>query len=337
MSPGGGHTMRTFLTGATGYLGGELLRELHARGHDLTVLVRSPQGAAGFPAGVRAVTGSVEEPASYEGALAGHDVFVHAAAMVKMWARDRREFDRVNVEGTENAIRAAAGAGTPKFVHVSSFIALGPSNGAPLKEDDPRRTETCHNDYERTKVLADRAVRRHIEAGEPVYAVYPGVLYGPGRLTAGNIVARSIIPLLNGRMPFGLAIKAWSYAFVGDVVAGLATIIEGEPPSRRYILGGDNRTGAEFYHALHQASGKKPPRCNIPLGVAAVTGYGEYLLAQLFGRQPTMLTHEVARIYGRSWTYDSSRAIRELGYRITPLEEGLVRLVAWLRQAGHLR
>ena len=329
--------MRIFLTGGTGFLGGEILRELLRRGHEVTALARSPQRAAGLPAGARAAQGSIESPESYRAALRGHDVLVHAAALVKMWARDRSVFDRINVEGTENAIRAAADAGVRKTVYVSSFMALGPSDGAPLKEDDPRRTPECHNDYERTKHLADRLARRFIEQGQPLTIVYPGVIYGPGGLTDGNLVARNIIPFLNGRMPFGMDIQAWSYAFVGDVVRGLATIVETDPPSRRYILGGDNRPGDEFYRALEGASGRKPPRFNIPSGVAALAGYAEYLLAEISGREPRMLTHEVARVYGRSWTYDSGRAMRELGYTITPLEEGLRRLVAWLRQEGHVR
>jgi farnesol dehydrogenase len=329
--------MRIFLTGATGFLGHELLQGLHARNHEITALVRSPERAAGFPAGVRRVQGSIEKPESYRRALAGHDVLVHAAALVKMWRRDRRDFDRVNVEGTEKAIRAASDAGLRKIVYVSSFIALGPSNGAPLQEDDARRASAFHNDYERTKHLADQAARRFIEKGYPLYVIYPGVIYGPGNLTDGNLVARNIIPFLNGRMPFGISIKDWSYAFVQDVVQGFVKVIEGQPPSRRYILGGDNRSGEEFYETIHEVTGKRPPRWNIPLGVAAAAGYGEYLLAEMFGREPRLLTHQVARVYGRSWTYDSSRAMRELGYTITPLKEGLSRLVAWLKKTGHVR
>jgi farnesol dehydrogenase len=329
--------MQIFLTGATGFLGHEILEALRSRKHGMTALVRSRESAAALPPGVRSVVGAVERPESYRPALQGHDALVHVAALVKMWARDRRDFDRVNVEGTTTLLRSARDAGIGKLVYASSFIALGPSDGAPLTEDDARRTETCHNDYERTKLLADRAARRLIAEGFPLYVLYPGVIYGPGNLTDGNLVARNIIPFLNGRMPFGVAIQAWSYAFIQDVVQGFVRVVEGAPPSRRYILGGDNRTGADFYQALHEVTGRKPPRWNIPLGAAFAAGCGEYLLAELFGRQPRLLTHEVARIYRRSWTYDSSRAIRELGYAITPLTEGLDRLVAWLKSTGHVR
>jgi len=329
--------MRIFITGATGFLGHEVLRALHARRHALTALVRVPEAAATLPAGVDPVVGAVERPETYRAALQGQDAVVHAAALVKMWVRDRAEFDLVNVAGTERLVRAAADARVGKVVYTSSFIALGPSNGRPLREDDPRRTAEVHNDYERTKVIADVTVRRLIAEGHPLFVLYPGVIYGPGNLTDGNLVARNIIPVLNGTMPFGMSILAWSYAYIDDVVQGFVKVIEETPPSRRYILGGDNRSGPEFYAALQAASGRKPPAFNIPLGLAAAAGYGEYLLAQLFGRPPKMLTHEVVRIYRKSWTYDSARAAAEIGYTVTPLEEGLRRLVAWLRKTGRVR
>lgn len=329
--------MKIFLTGGTGFLGHELLRALHARKHAITALIRAPVAAATLPAGVEPVVGAVERPETYRAALQGQDAVVHAAALVKMWARDRSEFDRVNVGGTERLVRAAADARVAKIVYTSSFIALGPSNGRPLREDDPRRTPEVHNDYERTKVLADETARRLIAEGLPLFVLYPGVIYGPGNLTDGNLVARNVIPVLNGTMPFGMSILGWSYAYIDDVVAGFVKVIEGTPPSRRYILGGDNRTGPEFYAALEKASGRKPPAFNIPLGLAAAAGYGESLMARLFGRPPKLLTHEVARIYRRAWTYDSARAAAEIGYTITPLEEGLRRLVEWLRKTGKVR
>jgi farnesol dehydrogenase len=329
--------MRIFLTGATGFLGHEVLRGLQARRHDLTALVRQPEAAATLPAGVQPVVGAVERPETYRAALAGHDAVVHAAALVKMWARDRSEFDRVNVSGTERLVRAAADAKVPKIVYTSSFIALGPSNGRPLREDDPRRVRDPHNDYERTKMVADELARKLVAEGHPLFVLYPGVIYGPGRMTDGNLVARNVIEILKGTMPFGMALQAWSYAYVDDVVAGFVKVVETTPASRRYILGGDNRTGPEFYQALAAASGKRAPRFNIPFPLASAAGWGEYALAQVFGRSPRLLTHEVVRIYRRAWAYDSSRATTDLGYTITPLEEGLRRLVDWLRKTGRVR
>ena len=326
--------MNIFLTGATGYLGQEVLKALLSRNHRIGALVRSPQRASNLPAGVTSVQGTIENPDSYRGMLRGYEVFVHMAALVKMWVRDRKDFDRINVEALRNAVQLSADAGVKKFVYTSSFIALGPSNGEPLSELHSRRSDHFHNDYERTKYLGDQVARKFVQEGYPLYILYPGVIYGPGNLTDGNIIAKNVIPFLNGKMPFGLGIKTWSYAFIRDVVDAFVKVIEQDPPSHRYILGGDNQDGPSFYHALYEATGKKPPVMNIPMSLAAVAGYCEYLLAQLFGREPSLMTHEVVGIYKHSWTYSSSLAIRELGYRITPLKEGLIQMVSWLKNAG---
>lgn len=328
--------MRIFLTGGSGFLGGQLVRTMAARGHQLTLLVRNP-AAYTPPPGARVVCGSVEKTESYRPELPGHDGFVHVAALVKMWVRDRSMFDRTNVEATEQAILAASDAKIPKFVYASSFMALGPSDGEPIRENDRRRSMHFHNDYERTKYLADQMVRGYIDKGYPVYALYPGVIYGPGALTAGNIVAKSILPFLKGRLPFGVPIRSWSYSYVEDVVDGFVKTIEGKPPSRRYILGGDNKDGAEFYRALSEASGKKPPAINLPLPLARIAGYSEYLLAVLFGREPSLLTHEVVNVYEHSWAYDSTLACTELGYQIRPLKEGLASMIAWMKNTGLIR
>lgn len=322
------------MTGATGFMGGELLRELHLRGHEITALLRSPLKAKGIPANVTLVPGAVENLDAYRNALKGQDAFVHVAALVKMWSRRSSDFDRVNVEATENAIRAAAGAGIGKFVYASSFMALGPSNGNPITEQDARRVTVVHNDYERTKFLGDQAARKLIEEGYPVTILYPGIIYGPGNLTDGNIVAKNLIPFLNGRMPFGLPIKSWSYVCVKDVVQGFIKVIEGAPPSRRYILGGDNHSGESFYNTIYEITGKKPPAVNIPFPIAKLAGYGEYALALVFGREPKLLTHQVVEIYKHSWAYESTLAQKELAYRITPLKEGLIEMIGWLKNTG---
>jgi NAD+-dependent farnesol dehydrogenase len=328
--------MNIFITGATGFLGQQVLSALHARNHMLTALVRSPD-KAGFPEKVRVVQGTVENTNSYKPHLKGHDIFVHIAALVKMWVPDPQTFDRVNVQAVEDAIRAAADAGIRRFIHTSSFIALGPSNGKPLSEEDERRTDHFHNHYERTKFLGDQIARKYQQDQYPVTILYPGVIYGSGSLTDGNIIAKNIIPLLNGKMPFGMSILTWSYAFIQDVVQAFVRIIEQDTPSNRYILGGDNRSGSEFYGALQEVSGRKPPSMNIPMPIAKFAGYSEYLLAEWFGREPSMLTHQVVEIYKHSWAYDSTRAKQELGYQITPLNRGLHDLVSWLRSAGHVK
>src|SRR5262249_32793416 len=250
-----------------------------------------------FPASVKIAHGTVENTDAFRESLKGQDALVHLAALVKMWAADPKSFDRINVDALESLIQASTHAAIPKMIYSSSFIALGPSNGKPISETDSRRTDHFHNDYERTKFLGDQTARRYQGQGTPITILYPGVIYGPGNLTDGNIVAKNMIPLLNGRMPFGMKLLPWCYSFVNDVVDAFVKVIETDPPSKRYILGGDNRSGVEFYATISEITGKKPPSINIPFPLATLTGYAEYLIAEWFGKEPSMLTHEVSRIY----------------------------------------
>ncbi|HSG50192.1 MAG TPA: NAD-dependent epimerase/dehydratase family protein, partial [Longimicrobiales bacterium] len=194
-----------------------------------------------------------------------------------------------------------------------------------------------HNDYERTKTLADQLARRLSAEGLPLVRLYPGVVYGPGNLTSGNHVVGILLDHARGRLPglLGNGDGLQCFAYVEDVATGVVRAVERAQPGSAYILGGDNRTTLDLFQAFHEASGIRPPRLRIPYAVAEVTGLFMRWGAELTGWEP-MLTDEVARIYRREWAYSSERAVRELGYHVTPLEEGVRRTVAWLREVGRL-
>ncbi len=195
--------MKILVTGGTGFLGRRVVSELAPR-HALRLLVRRGSSRERFPEGVEFVEGDVTDRASLDRAAAGCDAVVHAAALVKILA-PRQEFDRINVGGLENVLAAAEEAGgVERVLYVSSFIALGPTEKAPggvLDESAEPRDRAWINDYERTKTLSDRQARRAIAAGAPLTVVYPGVIYGPGEMTEGNIVVRHILDLIHGRLP----------------------------------------------------------------------------------------------------------------------------------------
>ncbi len=246
----GGDGVRILVTGGTGFLGRRTVARLAER-HALRLLVRPTGSRQRFPAGVEFAAGDVTDRASVAAAAAGCDAVLHAAALVKI-AAPAAEFDRVNIGGLENVLGAAAGAGVRRVVYVSSFIALGPTERGPggvLDESAPADDRRWINDYERTKTRADRRARHAIEAGIPLTVVYPGVIYGPGELTEGNIVVRHLLDLAHGRLPalLGRPERRWNYVFVDDVAAGVVAALERAAPGSRYVLGGENVTSAEFY------------------------------------------------------------------------------------------
>jgi farnesol dehydrogenase len=296
--------------------------------------VRKAGRADGLPPGSETAIGDVTDAGSFARAAEGCGAIVHTAALVKIWVPDPERFEATNLGGLRNALAAARAAGA-RLVYTSSFIALGPSgpgelDGARLHPGPPFR-----NPYERSKALADAAAREAAQAGADVVILYPGVVYGPGAMTEGNIVARMIADHLSGRLPglVGPGDRRWSYAFVEDVAEGHALALEKGRAGERYVLGGENATLERFFRLVHEIAGRQPPRLHIPYAVASVVGRGQWLWAELTGHAP-QLTHGEVGVFRQEWACDSAKAMRELGYEWRPLAEGLRETVRWLRASG---
>lgn len=326
--------MKILITGGTGFLGRALVARLAAE-HSLRLLVRSTSNRDGFPPGVDFAEGDVTDRASLEQAVRGQDAMVHAAALVKIMA-PRARFDAINVGGLENMLAAAAGEpGLGHLVYVSSFMALGPTDGAPtgvLDESAPASDRDWINDYERTKTLADRKAREAILRGAPVSVVYPGVVYGPGELTEGNILVRHILDLAHGRLPalLGEPQRRWNYAFVHDVADGIARVLAREP-GERYVLGGDNATQARLYEIIGRLGGIDVPERRMPDWLATLAGGAMKLGAKLTRGTPS-LTPDLVEVYRHDWAYSSAHAEASLGYTPRTLEDGLRETFAWLKE-----
>lgn len=330
--------MDILLTGGTGFLGRRLAQELAGR-HRLRLLVRPTASRERFPAGVEFAPGDVTDPASLETAVAGCDAVIHAAALVKILA-PRDQFDRVNVQGLENVLRATSKAGTRRLLYVSSFMALGPTEAGPqgeLDESAPADERRWINDYERTKTLADRRARQAIAEGVPVTVLYPGVIYGPGELTEGNIVVRHVLDLIQRKLPalLGKPERRWNYVHVEDVVAGTAAALAGETAGKRYVLGGENVSQGEFYRLIGELTGVKMPTLRMPDGLAKAAGAMQKLWAQMRGSVPA-LTPDLVEVYRHDWAYRSAAAEQDLGYRPRTLRAGMTGTLDWLKQSGRI-
>jgi farnesol dehydrogenase len=310
--------MKVLVTGGTGYLGQAIVRALTARGHDPVVFARTAT-RSGLPG--RLADGDVRDSRAIERAAAGCDAAMHAAALVSIWRQRPQDFDDVNVGGLRNVLDAAARCGLRRIVYTSSFLALAPRDlPAPLEA----------NDYQRTKVAADRVAVAAAAAGAPLVRVYPGVIYGPGVLTEGNLVGRLIADHLKGRLP-GLIgpEQPWSYAYVDDVAAGHCSALERGTPGAAYILGGENATQRELFAIVAQLTGRPQPR-RIPFPAATALGAIEEWRAALFGGTP-LVTRGAVEIFRHDWSLDSRLAVGEIGYAMTSLEDGLRRTVTALR------
>jgi NAD+-dependent farnesol dehydrogenase len=322
-----------FVTGGTGYLGSNLVARLLKEGEELILLARNPPDR-GFPhSSVRVVHGDVQDPESLRRAMAGCDRVFHAAAHVRMWDADPTRFETINVGGLKNILRAAADAGVARIVYTSSFIALGPTDGSVGDEDWEPPGRTYYNEYERTKAAADRLARQEARQGAPLIILYPGVVYGPGPLTAGNLVGKTVSDFLSRSLPglLGKGDRRFCYALASDVVEGHLRAMRHGKDGDRFILGGENRTMQELFAWLEKLTSVPGPRRRVPYAVAELVGRVQRWRARLTGIQPE-ITDEVVRIYRHEWAYSSQRAEQALGYTVTPFARGLEETVNFLRQ-----
>lgn len=313
------------LTGATGYLGSQIARELIACGEPFRVLVRDPARLRFNPASVRCevIAGDLRDSSTLRKSLAGVDSVIHTAALVKMWVRDRQDFRRVNVEGLQNLLQAAANSGVKKIVYTSSFMALGPC-ADPQAAESLRHAGPFSNEYEESKAQALEWVRSVGIRQFPLLVLMPGVIYGPGPRTEGNLVGGMIEQYMAGKFPglLGTGEQRWSFAYNADVAGAHLAALEKGKLGETYVLAGDNRSLNEFFRLLAELSGVRHKVRHPPFTAGKMVGALEVARATLTGRPP-QLTPGVVEVFKHDWVYSSAKAVRELGYHVTPLEEGL--------------
>ncbi len=304
--------MRVLITGGTGYLGRAIVRAVAAAGHDPVVFARSA-ASSGLPG--RLVDGDVRDRDALARAADGCDAVCHTAALVSLWRRRAADFDEVNVGGLVNVLDAVEARRIPRLVYTSSFLAWPPAG---------RQAALAANDYQRTKVRALAVAREAARRGLPVVCLVPGVVYGPGRATEGNLVGGLLADHLAGRLPGTVgAARVWSYAYVDDVAAAHVAALERGAPGREYAVGGENAPQMRMFEALRARTGRPLPR-RLPYALAWAAGAFDELAAALAGRPPRV-TRGAVRIFRYDWPLDSADAVRELGYRMTPLDQGLGR------------
>ena len=305
------------MTGGSGYLGSAIVRALSRAGHEPVVFARRAV-AAGLPG--RAIDGDVRDTRAVSAAAEGADAICHTAALVSAWAPDRSAFDAINIGGLQSALAAARMHQVRRLVYTSSFLALPPA-GRPLA--------LTANDYQRTKVAARDVARRAAADGLPVVTLYPGVVYGPGPVTEGNLVGRFMRDHRGGRLPGAIEPDhLWSFSFIEDVAAAHVRALVHPSPAPEYQLGGLNAPQRTIFEFLREREGRPLPR-RIPYPIATLAaGLMEAVAA--ITRRPPLLTRGAVQIFHHDWPLDSADAARDLGLIVTPLADGFGRTLEWL-------
>jgi NAD+-dependent farnesol dehydrogenase len=321
--------MKIFITGATGYLGGKILRVAHEQGHSIRALCRQAPEAGSLPDDIEIALGDLSQPDALVEAMQGCDALIHTAGLVSIWQRDPQDFHRVNVDGTENLLEAARNAGVGRVVYTSSFFALGPTDDRAADESWNNPDESCMTEYARSKTIALQRVREQIANGMDIIPLYPVLIYGPGKATQGNFITKMVDDFLHRRIPgvLGGGNGRWTYSYVDDVAKGHLLALEKGRRGESYILGGEDASLNELLDLLHELTGVKRPNMKIPNPLAKGMAWVEELRARMSSNYLPKLTCEVVDVYKHNWRYSSHKAITELGYSRTPLKAGLVNIL----------
>lgn len=326
--------MKAFITGATGFIGGNLVRTLLADGHQVRALVRpgsDQRNLADLP--LELAAGDLDDLAQLTEQIAGCDVVFHVAAHYSLWAKDSDAIYRANVTGTKNMLAAAQRAGVQRFVHTSSVAAIGvPPAGTSATEETHTTVEALVSAYKKSKFLAEQAALDAARNGLDVVIVNPSTPIGAHDVKptpTGEIVLR----FLQDRMP-AYVHTGLNLIDVEDVARGHILAWQKGRTGERYILGHRNLTLKEMLQMLAQITGKPAPRFAVPHVLPlAISFVDEMILARYFGKTP-QVSYASVQMSRHAMYYDSSKAVRELGLPQSPIEGAIEKAVRWFRENG---
>ncbi len=326
--------MKALVTGATGFVGGAVVRALVRRGDDVRILVRAGadiQNLQGLS--VERIEGDLRDRASLRKSLAGCGQLYHVAAHYALWAKDPSIFYDINVTGTKNLLETAREAGTERIVYCSTIGAIGlPSEGGVGTEETPVSLEQMAGHYKRSKYLAEQEVLKLARAGLPVVIVNPSAPVGAGDVKP-TPTGQVIVDYMKGRMPAYIE-TGMNIVDVDDVAAGHLLAMEKGRVGERYILGNKNLMLREVFEILSRLTGIKAPSIKLPRLAILPLAHLNLWLSNMTG-QPPRIPLEGVKMAKYKMHYDCTKAIRELGIPHTPPEMALEKAVRWFREHGY--
>jgi nucleoside-diphosphate-sugar epimerase len=313
-----------FVTGATGFIGGEIVKQLIGRGHKVVALVRSPHKAGMLKAlGVEMHAGDITDRETLRAPMQGTDGVFHVAAWYKVGVHEPLA-DSINVDGTRNVLKTMRTLEIPRGVYTSTVAVFSDTGGA--VPDETYRYDGAHlSQYDRTKWIAHyRVALPKIQDGLPLMIVMPGLVYGPGD-TSG--MHSALVDLLRGRLPATPARTAFCWAHVEDTARGHILAMEKGAPGETYLITGPCHT---FEHAFDVAARIGQVRAPLmhPGPRTMLSAAALMSLAARFATLPTALQPESLRVLaGTTYLGANDKAVRDLGFTARPIEEGLAQTI----------
>ncbi|XP_074279323.1 uncharacterized protein LOC141604742 [Silene latifolia] len=335
---------KVLVTGSSGYLGGHLCYGLLNHGYAVRALVRRSSRLSALPpsqtSDFELFYGDITDFSSLLAAASGCQFIIHSAAIVESWLPDPSQFFTVNVGGMKNLIQVCKETNSiEKIVYTSSCFVLGPTHAGVIADENQVHSEKYFClEYERSKVAADKIALQAASEGVPIVVVYPGVIYGSGKLTTGNIVAKMLIERFNWRLPgyFGRGNDKFSFSHVDDVVDGHISAMKKGRVGERYLLTGENASFKHVFDAAAILTNTSKPRFGIPFWVIEAYAWISVLFCRITGKLP-LFSPPAVSVLRRQWAYSCDKAKKELDYKPRSLKEGLEEMLPWLKSSGFIK
>jgi len=326
--------MDVLVTGATGFVGANLVRALRDDGRRVRVLVRRTSNLAALTGcSVDVVTGDVLDPESLAPAVSGCGLVFHVAGDYRLWAADPTALHRNNVEGTRHVLAACARAGVERVVYTSSVGTLGiPADGRPGTESTPVSLRDMVGAYKRSKFLAERVADEYAAEGLPVVIVNPSNPIGPWEVRP-TPTGQMIVDFLKGRM-FATLDTGLNLVHVADVARGHILAAQKGRVGEKYILGNRNCSLTELFGLLATLTGLAAPRFRVPYRLIWLVALANEGWARMTRRPPRVPLTGV-RMARKRMYFSAEKAIRELGLPQTPVDQALRDAVEWFVANGY--
>lgn len=323
------------VTGATGFLGANVVRALLERGAEVRALVRpfSPRtNVDGLP--IQLVEGDLRDAPAVRRAVRGCRQVFHVAADYRFWARDPRELYASNVGGTVHVMEACLAEGVERVVHTSTVGTIGLSAApAPCDEDTPLVAGQLTSHYKRSKLEAERAALSYVARGLAVVVVNPSAPVGAWDVKP-TPTGRILVDFARGDLP-AFVDTGLNVVHARDVAEGHLLAAARGRVGERYILGHRNMTLAEILAEAGALLGRRPPRLRLPYAVALAVGALDTGLSRLTHRPPAVAL-EAVRMARRRMFFDPGKAVRELGLPQTPVRRAFEDAIRWFAERGYL-
>lgn len=327
--------MTTLVTGAAGFLGSHVARQLVARGENIRVLLRaSSSNRAISDLSIEYVTGDLRDVGSLERAMAGVRRVFHVAADYRLWAKHPQDIYDSNVGGTRNLLAAAKKVGIEQLIYTSTVATIAVDRPQLPNEFTGSKLDEMVGHYKRSKWMAEQEVVKAAKEGLPAIVAMPTTPVGPWDWKP-TPTGKIILDFLNGKMP-GYVETGLNFVGVEECAAGHLLVSEKGKIGERYLLGAENLSLKQLLDSLSKITGLAAPSMKIPHGVALGVAYVESAFSRLIGKEP-QIPVEGVKIAQHMMFVDCSRAKKDLGFAAEPVAAALERAVRWYQANGYVK